>query len=242
MPSRVSHRLLAVLLAPALLIGATACGADDAPPDPPKAERGGDPAAVETSERALAAAVEMHLGREALSAAPLFTGDGLPAGAVGVELALDRPVGDNTHVRVVVSPPGADPDARGLKSCRGTPRTWVCEEDVAEETSYVLLREAGYPEEDPGLIGAVGRRDEVVVLATAYGPFVPGADGEGDADDVEQSEELADLLRAVVTDPAVGLRTSEYYDQVGAAIDDDRWQDWYGQGNGASEPEGYRPT
>jgi hypothetical protein len=237
MPSRGSRRLLAVLLGPVVLLGAASCADDD-----PSSAGGGDPTAVVATERALAAAVERHLGREAVAAAPLFSGDGLPPGAVGVELAFDRPVGDHTHVRVVVSPPGADPDAKQLRTCRGTPTTWECEQDVVGATSYVLLREAGYPEEDPGLVGAVGRRDGVVVLATAHGPFVPPAGGEGETDDVAQAEELADLLRAVVTDPAVGLRTSEHYEEVGASIEDDRWLDWYGQGNGASEPEGYRPT
>ena len=236
MASRASRRLLTVLLGPVVLLGA--CAEDDSP----SSEPGGDPTAVVVTERALAAAVETHLGREAVAAAPLFSGDGLPPGAVGVELAFDRPVGDHAHVRVVVSAPGADPDAQQLRSCRGMPATWDCEQDVVGATSYVLLREAGYPEEDPGLVGAVGRRDGVVVLATAHGPFVPAVGDEGEADDVAQTQELADLLRAVVTDPAVGLRTSEHYEEAGAAIEDDRWLDWYGQGNGASEPEGYRPT
>lgn len=234
MPSRVSHGLTAALLAPLLLLGAAACGEDQ--------PVGDGPTAVATTERALAAAVETHLGREAVAAAPLFAGDGLPPGAVGVELAFDRPVGDHTHVRVVVSPPGADPDAKQLRTCRGQPTTWECEQDVDGATSYVLLREAGSPEEDPGVIAAVGRRDDVWVVVTAYGPLVPYADGEGDADDVEQSEELADLARALVTDPAVGLRTSAAYAEAGREIDDDRWLDYYGQGNGAQEPEGYRPT
>ena len=239
MPSRGSRRLLAVLPGAVVLLGAASCADDD-----PSSAPGGDPTAVVATERALAAAVETHLGREAVAAAPLFRGDGLPRGAAGVELSFDRPVGDHTHVRVVVSTPGADPDAKQLRSCRGMPTMWECEQDVVGATSYVLLREAGYVGEDPGLVGAVGRRDGVVVLATAYGPVVPpaGGEGEAEADDVAQSEELADLLRAVVTDPAVGLRTSEHYEEAGASIEDDRWLDWYGQGNGASEPEGYRPT
>lgn len=235
MPSRVSHRLTAALLAPLLLLGAAACGEDQ--------PVGDGPTAVATTERALAAAVETHLGRPAHAAAPLFTGDGLPEGALGVELTVDRPVGDRTHVRVLVVPPeAATRDVTQLRSCRGEPRTWTCEQDEAGDTSYVLLREAGSPEEDPGVIAAVGRRDDVWVVVTAYGPLVPYADGEGDADDVEQSEELADLARALVTDPAVGLRTSAAYAEAGREIDDDRWLDYYGQGNGAQEPEGYRPT
>ena len=154
MPSRGSRRLLAVLLGPVVLLGAASCADDD-----PSSAPGGDPTAVVATERALAAAVETHLGREAVAAAPLFRGDGLPRGAVGVELSFDRPVGDHTHVRVVVSPPGADPDAKQLRTCRGTPTTWECEQDVVGATSYVLLREAGYAGEDPGLVGAVGRRD-----------------------------------------------------------------------------------
>lgn len=240
MPSRGSRRLLAVLLGPAVLLGAASCTDDD-----PSSAPGGDPTAVVATERALAAAVETHLRREAVVAAPLFVGDGLPEGAIGVELAFDRPVGDHAHVRVVVSPPGVDRDAERLESCRATQPNWGCEEDVVEATSYVLVSQAGHPEEDPGLVMAVGRRDDVVVRATAYGPLVPDADGAGEgveADDVQQSGELADLLRAVVTDPAVGLRTSEHYEEAGAAVDDERWLDWYGQGNGASEPQGYRPT
>lgn len=237
MPSRGSHRLLAGLLAGLVLTGASSCSDEpDAAPSPGR----GSPTAVETTERALAAAVEEHLGRDAAAAAPLFRGDGLPRGAIGTELAFDRAVGDNTHVRVVVSPPGADPQVEDLTDCSGFAEG--CEEDVVNGTAYVLLREAGSPEEDPGYVGAVGRRDDVAVFVLAYGPLVPGEEGEGEADDVEQTEELVDLVRAVVTDPAVGLRTSAAYDEAGRAIPDDRWLDWFGQGNGASEPEGYRPT
>ena len=100
------------------------------------------------------------------------------------------------------------------------------------------MYEAGYPEEDPGVVLAWSIREDVVVWAYAHGPFVVPDDAGGPR---AEAEELGQTLVAVVTDPGVGWRTSGEYVEGGQEIcEGDDWRRWFGEGNGTPEPEDWR--
>lgn len=182
--------------------------------------------------QALAAAVLAHHEAEPVAVAPVFGDERLRPDDLAVELAFDRPEGDNSHVRVVLSdrlPYGRDEDP-----CAGP---WVCLDVSEDGVDGTLLYEAGYPEEDPGVVVAWSVREEGVVWAYAYGPFVAPDDEGGPG---AAAEELGETLAAVVTDPAVGRRTSEEYAEAGQEIcEGDDWLRWYGDGNGSPRPDDY---
>ncbi len=204
-----------------LLTGASGCSNDD-------------PGAEEATPQALAAAVTAHYDEPLAAAAPLFRGQDVRPGDLAVEVAFDRPEGDNTHVRVVVSdrlPYGRDDE----DPCAGP---WKCQDVGTDEVAGTLLYEAGYPEEDPGVVLAWSERGDEVLWAYAYGPFI-APDDEGGPD--EEASALGDALAAIVTDPAVGRRTSEAYAEAGQELcGGGDWLDWYGQGNGSPRPEDFR--
>lgn len=193
-----------------------------------------DPTAEEATPQALAAAVAGHYDEPLVAAAPLFRGDDVRRGDLAVELAFDRPEGDNTHVRVVVSD-RLPFDRDGEDPCDGP---WECLDVGAGGVEATLLYEAGYPEEDPGVVAAWSEREDEVVWAYAYGPFI-APDDEGGPD--AEATELGEALASIVTDPAVGRRTSSGYAETGQELcGGGDWLDWYGQGNGYPRPEDYR--
>lgn len=194
----------------------------------------GGPTAEEATPQALAAAAASHYDGPLAAAAPLFRGDDVRRGDVAVELAFDRPDGDNTHVRVVVSDrlPFEEDDE---DPCAGP---WECLDVGTDEVEATLLYEAGYPEEDPGVVVAWSDRGDAVVWAYAYGPFI-APDDEGGPD--AEAQALGDALAAIVTDPAVGRSTSTAYAEAGEELcGSGDWLDYYGQGNGSPRPEDYR--
>lgn len=204
-----------------LLAGVTGCSADD-------------PTAEEATPQALAAAAVAHYDEPLAAAAPIFGDERLRRGDLAVELAFDRPEGDNTHVRVVVSD-GLPYSRRGEDPCDGP---WECRDVGTDEVEATLLYEAGYPEEDPGVVVAWSERGDEVVWAYAYGPFI-APDDEGGPD--EEATALGDALSAIVTDPAVGRRTSAGYAEAGQELcGGGDWLEWYGQGNGSPRPEDFR--
>lgn len=201
--------------------GATGCSADD-------------PTAEEATPQALAAAAVAHYDEPLVAAAPIFGDERLRRGDLAVELAFDRPEGDNTHVRVVVSD-GLPYSRRDEDPCDGP---WECRDVGTDEVEATLLYEAGYPEEDPGVVVAWSEREDEVVWAYAYGPFI-APDDEGGPD--EEATALGDALSAIVTDPAVGRRTSAGYAEAGQELcGGGDWLEWYGQGNGSPRPEDFR--
>lgn len=200
-----------------LLAGAAGCSDDDGPPD-----------AVAGSPQAVAAALAVHHDAEVSAVAPLFRdAEDVRAGDLAVEVALARP-GDDARVRVVVTegPPFGEEDVDAL--CAGA---HACDE---RDGAQVVL-EGGQPEEDPGVVYAWAVREDVTVWAWASGPFVD------DEDPSQEVEELVDAMVAVVTDPAVGFRTSAAYAQAGERIcASGDWLRWYGDGNGAPRPQDFR--
>lgn len=226
--SRRSRRLLQSLVAAALLAGLLAgCG------DDPSAEQGdpGDPQAREATPQAIAAAVLAHYDQRVVAVAPLFARDGVKPGQVVVELAFARESGEGTtHINVVVSDDVRrdEPDHDPAYCSR-----WECVDVSTAGNEATAVLETGYPEEDPGLVAAWSVWGDHVVIAYAHGPFV---------DELPDAEvtELRDALVEVVTDPAVGPRTSAAYAEAGDAIPDDVWREWYGQGNGSPKPDDYR--
>lgn len=215
------RRTTSTLALAALLGGLAACSGDD-------------PTAQEATPQALAAAAVAHYDEPLAAAAPLFRGQDVRRGDLAVELAFDRPVGDNSHVRVVVSDRlPFEEDGQG--PCDGS---WECLDVGTDEVDATLLYESGHPEEDPGVVIAWSERDDAVVWAYAYGPYV-APDDEGGPD--EEAQALGDALAAIVTDPAVGPRTSAEYAEAGQEIcEGGDWLRWYGDGNGAPQPEDYR--
>lgn len=204
-----------------LLLGTTGCSGDA-------------PDAEETTPQALAAAAVAHYDEPLVAAAPLFRGQDVRRGDLAVELAFDRAEGDNAHVRVVVADglPFAD-DGEG--PCEGR---WECLDVGTDEVDATLLYESGHPEEDPGVVVAWSEREDVVVWAYAYGPLVAPEDEGGPG---EEAGALGDALAAIVTDPAVGTRTSAEYAEAGQEIcEGGDWLEWYGQGNGAPRPDDHR--
>jgi hypothetical protein len=195
---------------------------------------GDDPSAEEATPQALAAAAVAHYDEPLVAAAPLFRGQDVRRGDIAVELAFDRAEGDNAHLRVVVSdrfPFEED----GESPCEAR---WECLDVGADEVEATLLYESGHPEEDPGVVIAWSERDDAVVWAYAYGPLVVPDDEGGPG---EEAQALGDALAAIVTDPAVGARTSAEYAEAGQAIcEGEDWLRWYGDGNGAPQPEDYR--
>ena len=145
-----------------------------------------------------------------------------------MEVALDRDVGDNAHVRVAVTtgtPFGASPEELADLCETFAP----CE----EVDGATLLLENGAPESDPGIAYAWMERDGVTVWALGYGPFIERDPAQRD----EEVAALADTLVAVVTDPDVGFTSGAAYSEGAEEICDGPWLDWYGQGNGSPEPE-----
>ena len=152
----------------------------------------------------------------------------LGTGDVAVEVALDREVGDNAHVRVAVTrgtPFGASPEELADLCETFAP----CE----EVDGATLLLENGAPESDPGIAYAWMERDGVTVWALGYGPFIERDPAQRD----EEVAALADTLVKVVTDPGVGFTSAAAYSEGAEEICDGPWSDWYGQGNGSPEPE-----
>ena len=184
--------------------------------------------------QALAAAVLAHHGEDPVAVAPVFGDERLRRGDLAVELAFDRPEGDNDHVRVVLSdrlPYGRDDE----DPCAGP---WQCLAVGRDGVEGTLLYEAGYPEEDPGVVVAWSVREDGVVWAYAYGPFVAPDDEGGPG---AEAEALGETLAAVVTDPGVGRTTSGEYLEAGREIcDGGAWLRWYGDGNGAPQPDDFR--
>lgn len=184
-----------------------------------------------TTPPMLAAAVAAHTDAPVRAAAEIGVREEpemLGAGDVAVEVALDREVGDNAHVRVAVtrgSPFGASPEALAD----------VCETyaPCEEVDGATLLLENGAPESDPGIVYAWMERDGVTVWALGYGPFIERDPAQRD----EEVAALADTLVAVVTDPGVGFTSAAAYSEGAEEICDGPWLDWYGQGNGSPEPE-----
>ncbi len=201
---------------------------------------GADAALEETTARSLVAAVEHHLDRRAKIAAPLFPSDlayespeSIDDRTLAVEVALDEEVGDNSHVRLVVSP---DTEIFSQYSCDSEEAgaSDGCEEQsTADGADQRLVWEAFSPEEDPGYIAAAVRRDDRTVTVLYYGDEIP--------EDLLDSDlaGLADALLALIGDPAIGFTTTAAYAEAGAAIDDDVMLDWFGQGNGAAPPPEY---
>jgi hypothetical protein len=216
------RRTTTVLALVALLLGGVTGCSDDAVD------------AEEATPQSLAAAALAHYDAPLVAAAPIFGDERLRRGDLAVELAFDRSEGDNTHVRVVVSdrlPYGRDDE----DPCAGP---WKCQDVGTDEVAGTLLYEAGYPEEDPGVVLAWSERGDEVVWAYAYGPFI-APDDEGGPD--EEATALGDALAAIVTDPAVGRRTSAGYDEGGQELcGSGDWLEWYGQGNGSPRPEDFR--
>ena len=198
----------------------------------------GEPVSTEGTPQALAAAVTEHYDAELRAVAPLSAADGYPEiedDELAVEMAFAAPGGgDNTHVRVVVSP--TDPyvdDEYGFPDCE----TFECEDLTGDlpdgGVDALLLWEQGHPEEDPGAVVALADYGDHFVRAHAYGPLVT----EDHAEDPEVSA-LSEALASVVTDPGVGYLVSEAYAEEGAEIcAGDAWLDWYGQGNGTPRPD-----
>lgn len=218
------RRTTTALALGALLLGAVT-GCTDAA-DAPDAEA--------TTPQSLGAAAVSHYDEPLAAAAPIFGDERLRTGDLAVELAFDRADGDNTHVRVVVSdrlPYGRDDE----DPCAGP---WECLDVGADGVDATLLYEAGYPEEDPGVVLAWSEREDAVVWAYAYGPFI-APDDEGGPD--AEARALGEALAAIVTDPAVGPRTSAEYAEAGQELcGGGDWLDWYGQGDGSPRPEDYR--
>ena len=220
--------LPALLTAGALLL--SGCGSD--------AATGSDPDPAETTPPDLAAAVVAHYDEPLVAAAALLPDEFeelLSEETLAVELAFDRPEGDNTHIRVVVSPD--DPFAGteyGFADCS----VFECEDISADGVEATLLYENGAPEEDPGLVAAIADWGDRFVFVRAYGPFVPIK-----PDDLEQDAEvmaLGEAVAQIATDPAVDFRTSaEYADGGEELCAGDDWLDWYGQGNGSAKPDNY---
>ncbi len=225
------------LLATAVLVVAVGAGcggtAEDASADTAELTE-------QATARSLVAAVAHHLDRPAKLAAPLFPSDlfprhpkRVPDGALGVEVAFDEEVGDNSHVRLVVWP---DPAAFDEYGCDGEEMqdSTGCEETTTGDGAEQRLAWGAFtPEEDPGYIQADFRRDDLIVSVFYYGKEIPG--------DLRDSvlAGLADDLVALAADPAVGVKTTAAYAEAGAAIDDDVMLDWYGQGNGYPRPPDY---
>ena len=169
-----------------------------------------------------------------LAVAPLFEDYDLDGADLGVELALAVPEGDATHVRVLTGP-GRYPDAEPGSRCDGM--AWTCEDISADGVDAELVLEPGNPEEDPGVVSTVAQRRDRWVLVYGYGPLVGQADAEQPAD----VRALADTVTAVARTPRCGLRTSTAYVDAGQELcHGDAWRRWYGDGNGYSEPDGYR--
>lgn len=191
--------------------------------------------AQDATPQALAAAVLAHHGEDPVAVAPIFGDERLRRDDLAVELAFDRAEGDNDHVRVVLSD-GLPHDGDEEDPCDGPRRCLDVSRDGVDGT---LLYEAGYPEEDPGVVVAWSvRADDEVVWAYAYGPFVARDDEGGPG---EEAEALGETLAAVVTDPGVGWRTSGAYAEAGQEIcEGGDWLRWYGDGNGSPEPQDYR--
>lgn len=215
-----------------LTAGCTGGGSDggsDGGPDGPGSGSG----EVEVTPQALAAAVLAHTDEDPVAVAPVFGDERLRPDDLAVELALDRPEGDNAHVRVVVS--DRLPFRREDEDpCAGP---WECRDVGVDGVDGTLLYEAGYPEEDPGSIVAWSVREEGVVWGYAYGPFVEPDDEGGPG---AEAEALGELLAAVVTDPGVGPTTSAAYAEAGREVcAGGAWLRWYGDGNGAPRPEDF---
>ncbi|WP_228943374.1 hypothetical protein [Nocardioides sp. Leaf374] len=209
----------------ALTVSLAACAGGGAGP----ADRSDDerPTSESTTSRALAAAVIDHVGQSASAAAPLFRRDGVPSSALGVEVAFPDDRGISTHVRVVVSR-RAEAFERFTCNSRATRFAAGCEESSPGGVRTALSWEAGYPEEDPGYLSVASLHDGWIVTVGTYGPFLQ--------EDLGDERALADRLVALAADPAVGYRTSASYVEAGAAIGDDVWLDYYGQGNGYPPP------
>ena len=214
------RRTTTVLALVALLLGGVTGCSDDAVD------------AEEATPQALAAAAVAHYDEPLVAAAPIFGDERLRPDDLAVELAFDRPEGDNTHVRVVLSdrlPYGREDPCDG---------PWECRDVGTDEVDATLLYEAGYPEGDPGVVLAWSERQDGVVWAYAYGPFIVPDDEGGPG---EEATALGDALAAIVTDPAVGRRTSADYAEAGEELcSGGDWLDWYGQGNGSPRPEDFR--
>ena len=218
----------AVLTATALLLAA--CGSD--------AATVGEPDTAEATPPSLAAAVVAHYDEPLVAAAALLPDEFeelLSEDTLAVELAFDRPEGDNTHVRVIVSPD--DPFA-GTEYEFPDCSVFECEDISTDGVEATLLYENGHPEEDPGVVAAIADQGDHVVLVRAYGPFVPV-----ERDDLEQDDEvmaLGEAVAEIATDPAVGFRTSAEYADGGEEIcAGEDWLDWFGQGNGYPRPDDY---
>ncbi|WP_214055814.1 hypothetical protein [Nocardioides aquaticus] len=220
--------IVPALLAAMVLLAA--CGSDAASVS--------DPDSAEATPPSLAAAVVAHYDEPLVAASALLPDEFeelLSEDTLAVELAFDRPEGDNTHVRVIVSPD--DPfagDEHEFPDCS----VFECEDISTGEVEATLLYENGSPEEDPGLVAAIADQGDHVVFVRAYGPFVPL-----ERDDLEQDAEvmaLGDAVGDIATDPAVGFRTSAAYASGGEGIcAGDDWLDWFGQGNGYPRPDDY---
>jgi hypothetical protein len=232
--SRTRRTALAGAALLCLLTAGCTGGGTDGGPDGPGSGSGSGSGEVEVTPQALAAAVLAHTDEDPVAVAPVFGDERLRRDDLAVELAFDRPEGDNDHVRVVLSdrlPFGRDEQ----DLCAGP---WTCLDVGHDGVEATLLYEAGYPEEDPGIVLAWSVREDGVVWAYAYGPFVAPDDEGGPG---AEAEALGGTLAAVVTDPGVGWTTSAEYAEAGRDVcDGGAWLRWYGDGNGAPQPDDYR--
>ncbi|GAB2772865.1 hypothetical protein GCM10027020_27660 [Nocardioides salsibiostraticola] len=194
----------------------------------------------QSSPRALVAAVEANLERPVKQAAPLFSQDldyyhpeQVDPSTLALEVSLDEEVGDNSHVRLVVSRDMGSFDDFSCDSDEGSSMTGCEDSTTGEGDEQRLAWEAFAPEEDPGYISVTVRRDDRVIAVLYYGEEVPS-----DLPDSDLAG-LADALVALAADPAVGFTTTAAYAEAGAALDDDVMLDWFGQGNGFAPPPGY---
>ena len=208
-----------------------------------------DTAAPTLTPPALVAAVEQHLGRPVQLAAPLFSSDLDPdhpdrvaAGTVAVEVAWDEPVGDNSHVRVIVTPSTATAPAAQIYAARGCDALaglTGCEEGRSQGgTRTRLAWSAHVPEEDPGVIEALALHSDYLVSARYVGQPVPQHLGSSDPDAADL-DAVAQGLIALVSDPDVAPTTSDALDAAGREIPEAVMLDWYGQGNGSPPPPEY---
>lgn len=229
----ISTNRRAVGLALGLMVALVGCGDTD------KTASRSTELTERTSPRALVAAVEAHLDRPAKQAAPLFPRDlaydhpdQVDPSTLAVELSLDEEIGDNSHVRLVVSPTLSFFDEYSCDSDEGSNVSGCQETTTSDGAERRLVWEAFAPEEDPGYISAIVRRDDRVITVLYYGQEVPSNLPDSDLAD------LSDALVALASDPAVGFTTTALYAEAGAAIDDDVMLDWFGQGNGSAPPPG----
>lgn len=149
-------------------------------------------------------------------------------GVAALEVALDEEVGDNSQVRVVVTPDTGD-YAAGACERAETVSTCVAS-TTADGVEQWLRWEAGAPEEDPGLILVRVRREDRWVSVLHDGSFIRADPRKG------APATLAADLVAPAADPAVGSPSSAASTEAGTAIDDAVVLDHLGQGNGYPPP------